>query len=315
MVKLFKKLNNKKGFTLLELMVGLLIASFITIITFPIIANTKSSIKKVFIRGQYACYTNEKGQISQWLIDEKSGLVKKDTNSAQCVLEFNRKPDEIFIITAGSRENSKEQQVSTILSSNFAKSIVSNINNPKTNSAVVKTVVFDNNITSLGKSTPIEKILSSAFGTISNSHLHSNGIYDENLESCKIVYASDCYTNHKENPCQIEKDKDGKVSLNVFCDNKEPKKINLDSLVALENNFAKFNKNSRLYQTLGFTFQFTYKDSDFNPNNQISKENPSKLTKILNNIPKDRQTDLTKELLKLYSDEQAKTGGLVYILW
>lgn len=102
--------NNKKAFTIIEMIMAMFIIGLAMMAVTPMLTQSKPDIKKTTIKGQYACWRDNAGQLHQLRCDERACPPLEDiasntlisSSTDYCTFELDNRPAHFSIIAIGS---------------------------------------------------------------------------------------------------------------------------------------------------------------------------------------------------------------------
>lgn len=340
----------KKGFTLVEAIVSMMIVAIITIGAIPTLTKKQPKIDAVALRGQYACFVDDgtyhnAGKLMEWYFDERSPrtvnpLVVDEAEG--CRLKLDQRPANYYIVAAGAGSATLPAQTATLYTPAISNDLQIQLGRN----------VFGKDTSTIIYNGPSAEVYASGGATLSSA-----GISPANIKTCKIVQGPSCAQS-----CQLVEDhsfsyitnsytSEYKIRINgCWQDNNAVDKVS--TLITFDNlrfygndSSADFNNvpsttrdtlsnaNDGSYYGTGYVNsaqQYFYLNFDFynssfiNPLNELGYTNnilnvynsstKSKMSKIIDTISIRRKSTLT-EFISNLNPGAVNNNGAVLILW
>lgn len=300
--------NNKKAFTLAEMIMAMLIIAVASFAMLPILTKPKPQIDTVGVRGQFACYY-ENGVLKQAEYQERIQKEVKNAGVNGCELEFNQRPKNYLIIAIGAGSGSAPGQIKTKYASYVGKTA-----SDKLIITVPRAYSSDSTFVSNGSSA--ELVAGSA------AAINPNGLAGANIESCRLLTAGkSCsnYSNFTQVSCDSQYASSG--SIGIICKNNNADENKNDILYQQElisvANLKKSNESNSTYTYQNYKLNVELKDSMYtlkSLQDGRQGEDKSMIEEILYKIHPQRKSNLiTKFTTQKYGDKNK--DGAVLILW
>jgi len=310
------KKNNKKAFSLVEMIMAMLIIAIVSFAMLPILTRPKPQIETVGVRGQFGCYY--KGStLHQVYYDERTERTDEIASGGQCTFKFDLRPKKYFILMAGAGARvgtvNKPGQIVT----DYTDKINSNltISVPPANSPDHTIMRKDDGMSHMSAG--------------SGASMLNNGLVPENINACRLLSAGgNCSdSNYRQVGCDTPSYStvENKYVIDVACmytgsDADMP--LYHHDYIPLENfsvntgsvGFSEYlaNLNGKQYKV-----NFELKDSMYTFNDLIVKKpttNGSRIERILTNINFQRKSQMIQDFIDGKFGEAEKAGA-VLILW
>jgi len=339
----------KRGFTLVEAIISMLIIATVAIGAIPVLTKKKPDIETVTLRGQYACWVDDgtyghNGKLMEWYFDERTPRTAQPAmvEDVGCRLRLDQRPAGYYILATGAGNNVAYGQLGVVYTpaiSNELEIKLGRIN------------AFEDSTTTIYNGSSAEVSASGA------DEISSSGLSPTNVQSCKLIRYPSCAKS-----CEVvqylgydDTRNESKISYQVRINGcyKNNDAVNLKTtLIPVEDliyigqsgsldfdNVSSSaidllsNPNNNHYTAIGevngsaynFELNFDFYNSSFvTPNKELgftdnvlnaaNSTTKSKMTKLIETISIRRQSVLTRLIAGLNPGGQNKNGA-VLILW
>ncbi len=324
-------IDKKRAFTLIEMMMAMGVILLATFAAMPVLTKSKPPISKTTIRGQYACWRGNDGNLYQWLFDERSPRtaapeVFSGVNDV-CTFTKDQRPAYFYIYAVGQGDNGQLDIKALPTAASELKIYIP----PKDTNDIP--VVAKSNV-----STNPEVSAASTDNVVAN-----NGLIRGNIKACKLIQKISCPNDTSKTAlgCEYVSGHGQEYVKIVGCESYDAMgNLTKGNIIPLEcftlmhpidcsaianpSGASEWHKTGRNYKSNnslagcadvknGFVVGFEFNNPIMTLNKYAmscgNAPDNNKFLTILDNIPSTRQTKLLDELKANYKN------GAVLILW
>ena len=197
--------NTKKAFTIIEMIIAMLIVTIAMMAVTPVLTQSKPDIKKTAIKGQYACWRGDDGQLYQMRCDERAcpplvnnlefeNMDEYRVSGNQCTFELDHRPAHFFIAAIGSgglfytdADQFKRAVGQTKTSQNPLISNSLKIEVP---------CAYGCGLSDYSPTVVYSDSASAEIIAASGGNVLSNGLAPDNIKTCHLISEGDCRSGH-----------------------------------------------------------------------------------------------------------------------
>lgn len=173
--------NNKKAFSLPEMLMAMLIIAIASFAMLPVLTKPKPQIDTVGVRGQFACYYDDNGVLKQEEYQERIQKEIKNAGNA-CEFEFNQRPKNYLIIALGAASNNAPGQLRTKYVPYIGESSLDKLT---INVAKANPISIEDKTTIVRSSNGTAEVVAGSGYAVNNK----NGLAGGNIKSCRLLTA------------------------------------------------------------------------------------------------------------------------------